>query len=425
MKLIRLSLKNLKEKTYRTLLASFSIAIGTASFIVFLGLSNGIQSATFEEIEKSNPLTQITVLPQAEKKGLISFLSSDNKLTSESLKIIKNIEGVEKVYSEIQFNNFASIEVKLLGFTLLTDTMVFGLDEKFIAEDIKSDLNWDTSEEPYPTVIPRKLLDMYNFTIASPQGLPLISEENLLGKELILYPAYSTFFPNLNKRDAEVKLEVVGFSDKVNLIGITLPKHVIDNLNEKFAANDSYKDSFIEIFALTSDPGSTSKVAGAIEEKGFKTQYYQKNLEDIEAKFKYLSLSLGAISLIILITASIAIISTFLATISERRREIGLLRAVGASKRHIKFIIFFEAGITGLIGSIIGIVIGIFGSRLIDFYGLKQLEGTTFTPESLFYIDTKLIISTLIFGLVLTILSAYIPARKAANLHPISAIKGK
>ncbi|MDA1060295.1 MAG: FtsX-like permease family protein [bacterium] len=421
--LTKLALQNIREKKFRTFLASLSIAIGTASLIVFLGLSSGIKSATFEEIEKKSPLTQITVRPKTDDTGVVAFLtrSEEGKLSQESINEISKINGVKKIHPEIQFNNFASLEVSLLGMSLVTDTMVFGVPEEFIQGDLQSPEIWRKSEEPYPALIPRKILDLYNLTVATPQNLPLMSEESLLGKELILYPNYSTFFPISNDRSKKVKLEVVGFSDKVNLIGVTLSDEIVLELNKKYTDNESGK--FLELFVETQDALSTPAIANQIEAMGYNTAYYQKNLKDVEAKFAYLRSSLGIISLIILLTAAIAIISTFLATVAERTKEIGLFRALGATKSHIKRLILIEAGIVGLIGSTIGVILGLLGSKIIDSIGLNQLSQTTFRPDTLFVISPKLIVLTMIFGTLLSVLSAYLPATKAANISPIKALK--
>lgn len=420
--LLTLALQNIRERKLRTLLASLSITIGIASLIVFLGLSNGIEKATFDEMEKTSPLTQITVRPNIEKTGVISFLtkSEEGKLTDESIAQISEIDGIKEIYTEIQFNNFASLEVQLLGMSLITDTMVFGVPKNFIINDLKTETSWQTNKEPYPALIPRKILDLYNLTVASPQNLPPISEDGLLGKELTLYPNYSTFFPITESKNEKIKLEVVGFSDKINLIGITLPDEVVKNLNAKYTKTAPPK--YLELFVETDDASLTPEVAEKIEQLGYSTYYFQKNLKDVEAKFTYLKNSLGIISLIILLTSAIAIISTFLATVAERTKEIGLFRALGATKNQIKKLILIEAGLTGLIGSLIGALIGFLGSLLIDQIAIEQFSETTFSPNTLFYISTNLVIFSIFFGTILSILSAYIPARKAAAISPIEAL---
>lgn len=423
--LFSLAFKNIKERKFRTLLASFSITIGTASMIVFLGLSNGIQQATFSEIEKKSPLTQITVTPNIEKTGVISLLSHSEKgkLTDDTVKQISAIAGVKTIYPEIQYNNFSSLEIPIFGMTFSTETMAFGVPKEFIKNDLHSPEVWDKNTEPYPALIPRKLLDLYNLTVAAPQNLPQLSENGLIGKELTYYPNYSTFFPSSNDKTDAIRLEVVGFSDKINLIGVTLPDQVIQKFNEKYAGEKpGSTKSYLELFVETNDATETTDVAKKIEALGLNTSYFQKNLQDVDAKFTYLKISLGAISLIIFLTAVIAIISTFLATIAERTKEIGLFRALGATKTHIKTLILIEAGITGLIGSSMGVIIGILASQIIDKLSLAQLAQTTFHPETVFNITSTLILGSIFFGTLLSILAGLIPAQKAANISPMVAL---
>ena len=421
--LIKFALQSIKEKKFRSILAALSIAIGTGSLIVFLGLSNGIQNATFDQIEKSNPLTQITVRPAIEKRSVISFLtrSEEGQINQESIDSIAKIKGVKAIYPEIQFNNFASLEVDIFGASLMTDTMIFGVEKDFVKNDIQSDENWQSNSEPYPTIIPRKILDIYNLTVAGPQNLPALSEKTLIGQEITLYPNYSTFFPLNNNTSNRVKLKIAGFSDKVNLIGASIPLETVQKLNKQFASNEN--DKILELFVETADASQTASIAVEIEKLGYTTSYFQKNLKDVEAKFDYLKSALGAISLIILISAAIAIINTFLANVAERRREIGLFRALGATKNHIKKIILFEAGIIGISGSLIGLILSLFASKLIDHIAIEQLASTTFKPTSIILITPELITLSILFGTILSILAAYIPAHQAASISPVETLK--
>lgn len=419
---IGFSIQSIYKRKFRTFLAIASIAIGTCSLLVFMGLNKGIQTATFQKMEKQSPLTQITVRPPIEETGIISFITrpEGTKIDRTHIEQISKIRGVKNVYPETQFNNFASIQANLLGQTLITDAMIFGVPKGFIETDIKNPEIWDRKEEPYPAIIPRKLLEIYNLAVAYPQNLPTLSEDILIGRTLTLYPNYSTFFPVQNDKTQRVELEVVGFSDKINLIGATLPFEVVEKLNRKYTATPDTK--ILELFVETTDEAITNSVAKKIEDLGFNTFYLQKDLEDVQMRFNYLRNSLGAISAIILITCGIAIMSTFLATISERIKELALFRALGATKTHIKKLILFEAGITGLMGSFLGVAIGIPTGKLINMFGLQGVDKTIFQVSTMFIVDFKIIGTTILFGLILSIISAYIPAHKGANIKPIEAL---
>jgi ABC-type antimicrobial peptide transport system permease subunit len=416
----------LNSKKFHKILSISAIAIATGSLLTFLSLSNGIKNNTFSELEKKSPLTQITVRPNMEKTGVISLLSQSKKgkLSAETIDQLKKIDGIKNIYPEIQFNSFASLEAKVLGFEFVTDSMIFGVDEGFISSSIPEDYNisiWQSEKEPYPAIIPKKLLDIYNFAIAAPQGLPMLGEDQLIGKELTLYPNYSTFFPSMGKESDSLTLSVVGFSDNVNLVGITVPYSLVEKLNKEYA--ESTDSKFLEIFVETDSADQTETVAKEIEKLNYNTSYYQKNLKDVEAKLAYLGVAIGIISGIIILLAAIAIISTFLARVEEQKKQIGLLRALGAKKSHIRKIILKEAISNSLIGGLIGIIIGIIISFILNKMVVSKLAITTFTPENLFPITPQLIITCLGFSIILTILSAYLPSSRAANTNPIEALK--
>lgn len=446
-KILKLAIQNLKHRKFRTFIASISVTIGAASLLVFLGLSNGIQNATFDEIEKSNPLTQIKVSPQSDSSNVISFISNLNAqgILKSDIKKFEAIKNVEKVIPETQFTSFASFEAQLLGFSIITDGMLFGLPKEFIEEDLVNPEVWDKKKEPYPAIIPRKILDLYNLTIAGPQNLPNLNEENLIGKDITFYPNYSTFFPGLNKKRDSIKLEVVGFSDKVNIIGLTLPNQIVESLNDKYQEvptqneenpsnnNEAKSTATVEIgsqekeyfqaYVITSSANYTAQVANELEELGFNTEYFQKDISDLERQFQYLETGLAAIAAIILLSTCISIISTFLATIAERTKELGLFRALGANKSQIKFIILSEALIIGLLGALSGILIGLISSIFLNKAFNENLgETSSLVPEKIIEFTPNILIFTLLFSCLLTLLTACLPAKNASNLDPIDSL---
>ncbi len=419
--LTKIALRNIREKKFQSFLIILSITISTFSLLTFFSISTGIQEATFEEFEKITPQNQITVLPNLENTSFLSLLSQDNSntITTEKIEEIKKIKNVKNIYPELQFNNFASIEATLLGYSLITDTMIFGLDEGFVKNSIQTD-NWNKTTEPYPVIIPKKVLDIYNYSIATPQNIPIATEQGIIGKEITLYPNFSTFFPGVSDKAKKIKLEVVGFSEKTNLIGVSLSTDIVKKLNKDFAVNS--KTKYTQLYVETSDSSKTEQVAKQIEALGFSTTYFQKNMQEVQAKFNYLTLALSLINFIIVLSSAIAIISIFLASIAEKIKQIGLYRALGATKIQIKKIILIRASILGIIGSLFGISISLISSRLINNYLKGQFESLEIVPDNISLITNELLLLTFIFGTCLAIFSAYIPAQKASKLKPIEAL---
>jgi len=422
--MISIALRSIIAHRSRTLLSILSITIGVASIFLFVSLINGINKASTEATAKENPLNQIIVRPKLDKTGLVSFLtkSEKGKLTDKTIEDIKKINGIKNIYPEIQFGNFASVEVQLVGIGVLTDSMIFGVPYDFIKDEIPNKATWESTEEPYPAILPRKILELYNLSVASPQGLPLVAEKDLIGKEMIFYPRYSTFFASgENSKSDKVMLKIVGFSDKASLLGPTIPIEALNTLNRYYAPSGN--NSYTELFVETSDQNKTTQIAQEIENLELSTQYFTKDMKEVQAKISYLSIGLGLISLIIILLSAIAIIGTFLSQIAERRKQLGLLRALGATRNQIKLLIMFEAGFIGLFGSILGIAAGILTSIIFDKYVTVELKNTILLPDTLFSITPEIIIATLGFGICLSIFAAYIPANAASKIDPITALK--
>lgn len=418
--LINLALKNIKEKKAQIILAIISLSIASASLMLFMGINAGIQNITFDELEKSSPLTQITVRPPATKNSLISLLSSDRKgISQEEIDEISNINGIKKIYPQSHFKSIASVEIDALGLNFASDAMVFGIEKGFIENDIPKDDSWQSTSEPYPVILPSRILELYNLSIAPAQGLPNFSEDQLIGRELTLFPEYSSFFPSLGNRSKRISLKIAGFSDKVNLAGITLPFEVVKSLNETL---DTPDQGYLEIYIESKDAAQTTEIATKIEELGYRTSYFQKNAKDVQAKLAYLSIVIGIISFIIFSITGVAIASTFLTRVSEKTKELGLLRALGASKSQIRQLILIESFTVGIIGSFFGIILALISKLLLTHFLLSKLADFSSLQGDLISSSPLLILQTIFFTTILTIIASYIPARKASNISPLEAI---
>lgn len=418
--LINLALKNIKEKKAQIILAIISLSIASASLMLFMGLDAGIQNVTFDELEKSSPLTQITVRPPATKNSLISLLSSDRKgITQEEIDEISNIHGIKKIYPQTHFKSIASVEIDALGLNFASDAMVFGIEKGFIENDIPKDESWQSTSEPYPVILPSRILELYNLSIAPAQGLPTFNEEQLIGRELTLFPEYSSFFPSLGDRSKRITLKIAGFSDKVNLAGITLPFEVVKSLNEKL---DTPDQGYLEIYVESENATQTTDIAAKIEALGYRTAYFQKNAKDVQAKLAYLSIVIGIISFIIFTITGVAIASTFLTRVSEKTKELGLFRALGASKSQIRQLILIESITVGIIGSFFGIILALISKVLLSYFLISKFADFSTLQGDLISTSPILIIQTIFFTTLLTIIASYIPARKASNISPLEAI---
>ena len=146
----------------------------------------------------------------------------------------------------------------------------------------------------------------------------------------------------------------------------------------------------------------------------FTSQQIQDNLESV---IGFVSLVLVGIAAISLIVGGIGIMNAMFMAVIERTREIGVMKAIGATNSKILSIFLIEAGFIGLIGGIIGIIFGFGISSAIS------IASTAFGSPINVALTPQLIIGVLLFAMIVGMASGYYPARRAAYLDPVEALR--
>lgn len=140
-------------------------------------------------------------------------------------------------------------------------------------------------------------------------------------------------------------------------------------------------------------------------------------LETILTAFGQISTFTTAIGGISLIVAGVSILNIMMMSVTERIKEIGVLRSIGTQRKEVRSIFLYEALVLGVIGSVIGGVLSIFGGYAISILMLQTTE-YLFVPSSLVYVFYGIA-----FGIGTSLLSGLYPAWKASNLNPIEALR--
>lgn len=413
--------RNLTAQKSRTILTTIGVAIGTASLLGIVAFSNGLKTTVIESITSQGSLTQITVQPKNQEGGFLQSLTSStvDTLTPASTEEIRQYSHVKAVYPQLNFDNISSLRVDIWGQSFQTDAMIFGIPFEFLADDLPEGTDWQTEDEPYPAIVSQRIIDLYNLTVAPSNDLPNFSEEDIIGLEFTILPGKSTFFPQLNSDAQAVKAKIVGFSRKVDLIGVTLPIEAVRELNQIDPAEEVYNKIFVEVDTEENVPAVTK----TIESSGtLITQSAQAEIQIFEQNFRIITVGLSLISFIILFISGLTIANTFLSSVNERRHEIGVMRALGARRGDIQKIFLAEASFLGLIGGVTGVIMAWLGGFIVDAIALEAFPDVSSKPDTLLIYDFWTIFGIITFAIGLSLLFAFLPATKAANLRPLEAL---
>ncbi len=158
---------------------------------------------------------------------------------------------------------------------------------------------------------------------------------------------------------------------------------------------------------------------------GFDAYSFLEQFQEIQKFFLYFNAALGVLGLIALATASLGIVNTMVMSIIERRREIGILKSLGADDWDIRIQFLVESGVIGTVGSVLGILLGWIVTRIISFGARMYMEKEGMTPVELFALPLWLIGIALAFGLVVSLAAGFYPARRAARVNPVEALRNE
>jgi len=161
---------------------------------------------------------------------------------------------------------------------------------------------------------------------------------------------------------------------------------------------------------------------------GFQIEPPSSRGQQFEAMTAAYSMMVSISSLFALFIGMFIIYNSFAIAVTQRRSEIGILRALGATRRQIRGLFLLESAVTGLVGSIVGVLFGLaiargiassIGQLISDVYGVAQRTDEVATTPWLLGL-------ALVIGVVTSIVAALIPARQAASVDPVHALqKGK
>ncbi len=395
----------LKANKVRTGLTMLGIVIGISSVISMLAIGQGAQNSITDSIQSIGS-NLIIIMPGAQKgpgMNISSGRGSAKSLTIEDVEAIENdLIDVKAVSPEIS----GRYQVTYSGQN--TNTQVVGVREDYSMVrnvnieygDFISEQN-NRSGNRVAVLGPTVIEDLFGADI---------NMDEVIGQTI-----------RINKIDFKIigitkAKGGTGFGSQDDMIFIPLSSA------QRYLSGNKYLTT-ISVSAISSE--ATTQLQQditdllmdkhRIKENGvvdFNTLNQTDIAETASSVTKMFTMLLGSVAGISLIVGGIGIMNMMLTNVTERTREIGLRKAIGATGKDISLQFLIEAMVLTVFGGIIGIILGILFSYIVSWFGIVQAN------VSLFSIILAFSVSTII-GLVF----CYYPAKRAANMNPIEALR--
>jgi ABC-type antimicrobial peptide transport system permease subunit len=166
-------------------------------------------------------------------------------------------------------------------------------------------------------------------------------------------------------------------------------------------------------------------VSDSIKAMGYRTFSFAEQFDEIRRFFFYFDLALGVVGLIALATASLGIVNTMVMSILERKREIGVLKSLGADDRDIRFLFLAESGVIGAVGAALGIVVGWIITRAASVVAHFFMRRGGIPEVDMFALPMWLILIAMGVGIGVSLLAGLYPAGRAARVDPVEALRNE
>ena len=181
--------------------------------------------------------------------------------------------------------------------------------------------------------------------------------------------------------------------------------------------------TYLSLNVRVASPQQVPGVEDAIKAMGFLTFSLLDTTRNLRRFFAILDLFLGIFGSLALAVASLGIVNTLVMAILERRREIGILKALGAADRDIRQLFFAEAGLMGLVGGVLGVGIGWAIGRAIHFGTTLYLRRQQVVGENIWSVPWWLVAGAIGFAVLISLAAGIYPAARAARLDPVQTLR--
>jgi putative ABC transport system permease protein len=388
--LAELATRNLRESILRNSLTTLGIAVGVSSLVAMLSLGIGLQQLATRRLRKTGLFDTVVVSSRRDLRSFSREQESSGPAPAESPALdelarekIAHIAGEDDA-------NLRDLSLSLLGkeLTIRYGERVAAAASTAPSSPPASEQSGTSAGAAYSVVSRQLTLKIVGISDLDPDSLrgPLRARVFI---PLKLAESLHVMQPNVR--------------DTTGAFGST--------------------PTYATLSVRVRSPKQVQAIETAIKKMGFNTFSIVDATRSMRQFFAVLDLFLGIFGSLALAVASIGIVNTLVMAILERRREIGIMKAIGASDVDVKKLFFAEAGAMGVLGGAVGVALGWAMGRIINLGTDIYLRRQDLPPEQIWFVPWWLVLGAIGFAILVSLISGLYPASRAARLDPVEALR--
>ena len=454
--LLDLAVRNLRQSKLRNGLTTVGISVGVASLVAMLSLGVGLQQLATKRLAGSGMFDTVFVTSKQDFRGFDR--EQDQKDQHPENAPVLDDAARDKM-AHLQYVTEVEPEIRVMGEIVYAGQTHYGfvtglpmsareneafdnLQGKFFSRPDADEvilLN-DFAKELDPTN-PKALIGQ-EVTLRYGEHQPLAADSDTSGRPQLSDGQRDTSTQNAGDsygfsvvRKTQ-QLKVMGIIDEEPYGGmrtvsrgrIFLPVDLTAKLNmaefsDMRSSLRGHGRTYMTLTVRVKDPAKVAQVQDAIKQMGFRTFSVLDATKSLRRFFTVLDLFLGIFGSLALAVATLAIINTLVMAVLERRREIGVMKAIGASDGDVKRLFFAEAGAMGFLGGVLGVALGFAIGKAINIGTGIYLHNHQLPAEAVWIMPPWLIGAAIVFSIVVSLLAGLYPASRAARLDPVQTLK--
>lgn len=392
-----LTFKGLRHRPTRSWLTVLGVVIGIMLVVIILSIGSGIQNTVSSQMQMFGS-DLIIIFPGESTNPLTSFIGN-SKFKYEDITDLSRIAGINYVVPM----NVAMLNMEFQGEK--KSIMVHAAPWKEMSQILEKSQGakleagrWPTSDQSREVVLGYLVT---NDTFQKPVRLG--DQLTIKSKRMEIVGTISEIGNQMDDNVVYVSMEM--FEDLTGLragVGSALIQvkegHDVGYVSQQIKYQLSKQETVQDFSVIT--PAKASELVGSI--------------------LTIVELGLIAIALISLLVGAVGIMNTMYTSVLERTKQIGILKAIGATQDAIMSLFLIESGLIGLVGGIIGTVLGVFMAFLVGVLAKYAGAPGMFSFASLDYLG---FLAVLLVTFIIGVLSGVLPARQAAKMEPAEALR--